>query len=588
MAFLTPREQGAFLDPHSAKHRDVQLFSTSLLSRYGNYVRGWRLLLDRDGSGRVSRGEFLAACRRLRFAGDAEVVFQHLAGADGELELDELDPEAAGLLNEFALFIRFRFGTVQNAFTSGLTHNAKEGGVDFQAFMHACLEMRFRSQNFRKLFECLDFDKGGTVSLDELQFLEHWKAEVFVPPAPDEILLKLLQNRAPLSKIIALVHAEGANVNLCSPGADPALLQAAERGTERDLADLLQMGADPRQANVYGLTALHRAADRPPGRVDCTRVIQLLVSAGAEINAMTPTKTTPLHSASAAGRPLAVAMLCHLGADANAHDAQNRSPLFFSVFKGHVECAKHLLAAHADPCRNDCNDHSCMELAIMYRQYDIIDLLKKQARTLLPQLLPEALGLLCRDFVEAREVKDQDEAVEEAEETVASYLDHAGVDYAKVADVVEKWRLAVPEHAMDGAYRISQACKKLCLDRGEASSRSSRSRRPGDMMKSSARSSSADARAPQVARPSSAGPGGRPGSAGPGRRPGSAGPAGRNPRAPPKGLAGSSSARLMSAGPTRRANGLPVPCGQAAARAEARANRSLTAYPKYTPVLQGF
>lgn len=571
MAFATPREQAAFLDPTSAKHRDVQLFSASLLSRYGNYTRAWRMLLDRDGSGRVSRAEFLAACRRLRFAGDAEVVFQHLAGADGELELDELDPEAAGLLNEFALFIRFRFGTVNAAFTSGLTFNAKDKGVDFKAFMHACLEMRFRSQNFKKLFDCLDFDKSGYISLDELQFLEHWKADVFVPPAPDEVLMKLLHDRAPLGRIIQLIHAEQADVNLCAPGADPALLQAAERGTERDLADLLQMGADPRQANVYGLTALHRAADRPPGRVDATRAIQLLVAAGAEINARTPTKTTPLHAASAAGRPLAVAMLCHLGADANAHDTQNRSPLFFAVFKGHVECAKHLLAAHADPCRNDCNDRSCMELAIMYRQYELIDLLKKQARMLVGQLLPEALGLLCRDFVEAQEVKDQDEAVEEAEETVGSYLDHAGLDYAKVAEVIEKWRLAVPPEATDGAYRIAEACKKLCLERGETSRTS---RRPlGQMMKSSARSNSASPA--------------RPASAGTGRRPGSAGPAGRNSRALQKGLSGTSSARLLSAGPTRRANGLPVPCGQAATRAETRL-RNLTAYPKITPVLQGF
>merc|ERR1719316_2503001 len=424
--------------------------------------------------------------------------------------------------------------------------------------------MRFRSQNFRKLFDCLDFDKSGHISLDELRFLEHWKADVFVPPAPDEVLMKLLHGRAPLGRIIQLIHAEKADVNLCAPGADPALLQAAERGTERDLADLLQMGADPRQANVYGLTALHRAADRPPGRVDDTRAIQVLVAAGAEINAKTPTKTTPLHAASAAGRPLAVAMLCHLGADANAHDAQNRSPLFFAVFKGHVECAKHLLAAHADPCRNDCNDRSCMELAIMYRQYELIDLLKKQARTLVGQLLPEALGLLCRDFVEAQEVKDQDEAVEEVEETVGSYLDHAGVDYAKVAEVIEKWRLAVPPEATDGAYRIAEACKKLCLERGKLSRRQ---RLPGEVMSGAVEKNAEAARVTG--------------------RPASAGPAGRNARVQPGLLAGSASgSRLMSAGPTRRANGVPLPCGQMASRAETRL-KNLTAYPKFTPVLAG-
>lgn len=466
--------------------------------------------------------------------------------------------------------------------------------MNFQAFMHACLEMRFRSQNFRKLFDCLDFDKSGEVALHEIRFLENWKADVFVPPAPNEVLMKLLRDRAPLGKIIQLIHAEGADVNLCEPGADPALVQAAERGSERDLADLLQLGADPRHANIHGWTALHRAAQRPPGRVDCTRVIQLLVAAGANVNAMTPTKATPLHSACGAGRPLAVAILCHLGAEANAHDAQNRSPLFFTVFKGQVECAKHLLAAHADPCRNDCNDHSCMELAIQYRQYDIMELLKKQAHKYVQELLPEALGLLCKDFVEAKEAKDQDEAVEEAEETVASYLDHAGVDYAKVAEVVENWRLAVPPEAMDGAYRIAEASKKLCLDKGEAS----RSRITfGRRRQGQAREGSVDVQREAMgsphgrpsSRPTSAGVGRRAASAGPGPRPGSAGPGRRNSKGPPGGLSASGSAagRLMSAGPTRRANGIPLPCGQAAARAETRI-KNLTAFPKYTPVLQGF
>ena len=38
-------------------------------SRYGNLARAWRLGLDRDGNGLLSRGEFFLACRSVNYYG---------------------------------------------------------------------------------------------------------------------------------------------------------------------------------------------------------------------------------------------------------------------------------------------------------------------------------------------------------------------------------------------------------------------------------------------------------------------------------------------------------------------------------------
>merc|ERR1719460_1193863 len=51
--------------------REVYRFREFLIRRFGNLVRGWVLVFDRDKSGTVSRKEFFTALNELQYKGDA-------------------------------------------------------------------------------------------------------------------------------------------------------------------------------------------------------------------------------------------------------------------------------------------------------------------------------------------------------------------------------------------------------------------------------------------------------------------------------------------------------------------------------------
>jgi Ca2+-binding EF-hand superfamily protein len=350
-----------------------------LLTRFGNLVAGWRGALDQDGSGGVSREEFMDACRWLQFPGDAQAVFEALADGD-ELSLYALDKEAAEVLSEFALFIRDEFGTVDAAFASGLARGmAQSMSVDFQTFMHACLEMRFHSRNFKRLFDYLDFNGSGELTLEELRFLERWRSDIFVPPPPlDQRLDEALRDTRPMDEICGLVEM-GANCNRMGRNGrhdfNLALHQAVESGSELHVQRLLACHADPRLANAYGQTPLHGAAGRRTERVDPTVLIHNLCAAQADPNVSTADGTTPLHVACAAGQAETVATLAYLGADVHARDAQNRGPLWLSVIRKSLPCCCALLEFLADPCRREKGGRTALAYASQTRQGEIAETL---------------------------------------------------------------------------------------------------------------------------------------------------------------------------------------------------------------------
>lgn len=122
---------------------------------------------------------------------------------------------------------------------------------------------------------------------------------------------------------------------------DPALVHARE---ERDL---------PMARQVYvplsgGFTALHRAA--ASGATDLT---ELLLQAGAEVNARSPFGETPLHSAVATNYPATAALLLQAGADPNAALTIGLTPLHWAVMRGYQPLIAILLQAGADPDHRD-------------------------------------------------------------------------------------------------------------------------------------------------------------------------------------------------------------------------------------------
>jgi Ca2+-binding EF-hand superfamily protein len=146
----------------------------------GSFLRGWRKVLDPDGSFDVNFIDFCTAAERIGFTGDTQKLF----GSDGVpkyLELKELDGKRGKLMTSFRDWVRENFGgpvEMYSAFdVAGRTR------LDYDMFVTACRRRGFNidgedvsEEDYNELFACCDVSNNGTVSQEEVIFLENDKS----------------------------------------------------------------------------------------------------------------------------------------------------------------------------------------------------------------------------------------------------------------------------------------------------------------------------------------------------------------------------------------------------------------------------
>jgi len=163
--------------PNSQAARD---FKNALLQIYPTILKAWRLLLDRDGSNVVGWEEFAAAAKRLNFHGDLPGAWRFFdQDISGSISFGELDATSFAELSAFKSWADAEFGGVRAAFTVLDEDNSHDFNV--REFIKMLRFYGFQG-DCRALFSTLDCDGHGTLSLNEISFLDLWESP---PPTPN-------------------------------------------------------------------------------------------------------------------------------------------------------------------------------------------------------------------------------------------------------------------------------------------------------------------------------------------------------------------------------------------------------------------
>ncbi len=166
----------------------------------------------------------------------------------------------------------------------------------------------------------------GAFSLTEKirQVVKRWRHAQEGPDAGDTALELAIPDET--DTLLEALLRHGADPNLPSRGTllTPLCLYARS-GREHAITRLLHYGANPKQRNGDGSTALHCAAG---SRAE--KVCRLLLDAGADINAQDHDGETPLHKACFAQGYDTVSALLQRGADPNIPNSGDQMPLDYS------------------------------------------------------------------------------------------------------------------------------------------------------------------------------------------------------------------------------------------------------------------
>ena len=168
-----------------------------------------------------------------------------------------------------------------------------------------------------------------------------------------------------------LVEA-GANVNSAGKHGVTVLHKAAENRSKKCLERLIKLKAKVHQRDEAGKTALLKAAgmdvgkksnsETETGMQSAAECIQILLKAGADVDAADNNWHTPLSRAAECGDQKAIEILLQNGAYINAMDASGNTPLIKAVKKKHVNCLVYLINQGADV--NIANKHGMTPLVV--------------------------------------------------------------------------------------------------------------------------------------------------------------------------------------------------------------------------------
>jgi len=156
----------------SANDEAADAFKRKLRDRFGSHLRGWKMVLDVDGSNTCNWEEFRQACKRLGFKQDVPGAWRALdSNMSGTISLSSIDPASSTVLLDFRNWAVKEFGSVKSMFAVFDEDNSKS--LSLKEFKRACRIYGFRG-HLKSLFNILESTGSGGLTMEEVVFLDRW------------------------------------------------------------------------------------------------------------------------------------------------------------------------------------------------------------------------------------------------------------------------------------------------------------------------------------------------------------------------------------------------------------------------------
>ena len=150
------------------------------------------------------------------------------------------------------------------------------------------------------------------------------------------------------------------DVNLSNDFGDTPLMYAAYHGDVEAVKVLVQAGANLECRNQSLCTALMYAAHNEAGNSES---VELLLKSGADVNAINVDDRTPLLFACVAGNHSSVRLLLEAGASVSTRDYEGNSALSVVSMSGHTDILELLLNSGSDVNSRNIDDRTALLLA---------------------------------------------------------------------------------------------------------------------------------------------------------------------------------------------------------------------------------
>ena len=245
------------------------------------------------------------------------------------------------------------------------------------------LEQIFFSLDYKSYTSCLDVSNTWKQLLTSDSYQQRAKS-AFAFEFQTELWCEAKRGSA--AKVKKLLSTMTVDVNYAMGYSYKTPLSMAAQEGHRDVVNLLlDRGADPNKADIFGLTPLHEAAKRGH-----KNVVRILLERGGDPNRVDMWGRTPLHRAAWNGMesPLypslgyhkeVIQMLHQGGAELNVKDRKGATPLHNAIKQGDRDVVQVLLDAGANPnvtCPRTCPDRaSLLQCAAKKGQKDLVNLL---------------------------------------------------------------------------------------------------------------------------------------------------------------------------------------------------------------------